>query len=158
MREPSKPRLLTPTEISAVLRQKTRANAEARAAVQRRGVKLHPRIAAAKAADSSSLDEMKALVALCDPFQHPHAAKPVSPIIDAATGKVLNKPELMLSLARHDQSLSLLFDGLRAHYIESITMGRLDAWKKCGHAIIELCAEIWEAKIERRSPASNTRN
>lgn len=76
---------------------------------------------------------------------------PRRPIIDVVTGRPFNEPSLLLSLERHDASMQLFFEGLRSHYFECIASGRLDAWKKAGHAIIDLCGSMSEAEIVKRT-------
>jgi len=54
----------------------------------------------------------------------------------------MRKPEALLALGRYDEACLLILNGLHAHYLESITMGRIDVWKKAAISSVELLADV----------------
>lgn len=49
-----------------------------------------------------------------------------------------NTPVALASLAREEQSMDLILEGLRQHYIECLLAGRLDVWARAAHAAVDL--------------------
>jgi hypothetical protein len=59
-------------------------------------------------------------------------------------------PETMLSLERPVHAADLMLDGLRQYYLESLTMNRIESWRKAAHAMVDLMADVDAAVIVRR--------
>lgn len=59
-------------------------------------------------------------------------------------------PQTLLSLERPVGAADLMLEGLRSYYLESLTMGRIEAWRKAAHAMIDLMADVEAVKIVRR--------
>lgn len=60
-------------------------------------------------------------------------------------------PVTLLSLDRPAGAADLMLEGLRNHYLESLTMGKIEAWRKAAHAMIDLMADVEQAALTRRS-------
>lgn len=62
------------------------------------------------------------------------------------------EPKILLSdqLYRYEEALKLIFEGLRQHYIECITTGRLDAWMRAAHASINLLGSVPDIEFVKR--------
>lgn len=50
------------------------------------------------------------------------------------------KPEGFLAFERSHQSMELMFEGLKIHYMEAIASGRGEIWAAAAHGIIDLLA------------------
>ena len=59
-------------------------------------------------------------------------------------------PKTLISLEKPVGAADLMLEGLRAYYLESLTMGRIEAWRKAAHAMIDLMADVEDVKIVRR--------
>lgn len=59
-------------------------------------------------------------------------------------------PETLLSLERPLHAADLMLDGLRQYYLDSLTMNRIELWRKAAHAMIDLMADVEAVKIVRR--------
>jgi len=60
-------------------------------------------------------------------------------------------PATLLSLERPTGAADLMLEGLRNHYLECLTMGKIEAWRKAAHAMIDLMADVEQASLTSRS-------
>lgn len=65
-------------------------------------------------------------------------------------------PVTLLSLDRPTGAAHLMLEELRNHYLECLTMGKIEAWRKAAHAMVELMADVEQAAITNRSTLPRT--
>lgn len=46
-------------------------------------------------------------------------------------------PAILLDLQHNEQPARLMFEGLVQHYCECMAAGRLEDWRRAGHAIVD---------------------
>lgn len=49
----------------------------------------------------------------------------------------LHYPRALIELMEAEVSLDLFFAGLKMHYVKCLADGRIEDWRKCGHALID---------------------
>lgn len=54
-------------------------------------------------------------------------------------------------LERHDRAMRLFFEGLAMHFFECAASGRIEDWRKAGHAAIDLICCLNGVEFARRA-------
>jgi len=65
-------------------------------------------------------------------------------------------PQTLISLGKPVGAADLMLDGLRQYYLESLAMGRIEAWRRAAHAMIDLMADVDQAVLTRRDTLPRT--